>query len=99
MKKTISELRSVVYQVLLTSVLLDIINLKRRRKNLKRVKVIVDNVKYVCQNFSIGPGPIEVNKEFEIGKISEYADGSMNNWVHHVQYILPQVILYYLWHL
>ena len=38
-----------------------------------------------------GSGVIEVNKEFEITKISEYADGSMNNWVHHVQYILPQV--------
>jgi radial spoke head protein 4A len=37
-----------------------------------------------------GPGPIEVNKEFEVGKISEFADGSMNNWVHHVSYVLPQ---------
>ena len=35
---------------------------------------------------------IEVNKEFEIAKITEYADGSMNNWVHHSQYILPQVL-------
>ncbi len=41
-----------------------------------------------------GPGPIEVNKEFEISKTSEYADGSMNNWSHHVQYILPQVHMY-----
>ena len=40
---------------------------------------------------SIGPGPIEVNNDFEINKISEYADGSMNNWTHHVEYILPQV--------
>lgn len=54
---------------------------------------------YVSKCLKIGPGPIEVNKEFEIGKISEYADGSMNNWVHHVQYILPQVILYYQCHL
>ena len=35
---------------------------------------------------------IEVNKEFEIAKITEYADGSMTNWVHHSQYILPQVL-------
>lgn len=39
----------------------------------------------------VGPKPIEVNQEFEMGKLSEYADGSMNNWSHHVQYILPQV--------
>ena len=26
-----------------------------------------------------------------MGKLSEYADGSMNNWSHHIQYILPQV--------
>ena len=38
-----------------------------------------------------GLGPIEVNKEFEAGKISEYADGTMNNWIHHVEYVLPQV--------
>ena len=39
----------------------------------------------------VGPKPIEVNQEFEMGKLSEYADGSMNNWSHHIQYILPQV--------
>lgn len=37
-----------------------------------------------------GPGPIEVNNDFEINKISEYTDGLMNNWTHHVEYILPQ---------
>ena len=39
----------------------------------------------------IGSEVIEQNKEFEITKISEYADGTMGNWSHHVTYILPQV--------
>ena len=45
----------------------------------------------------LGPGPIEVNKEFEVGKMAEYADGTMNSWVHHVQYILPQVHAHYMY--
>lgn len=38
-----------------------------------------------------GQGAIEVNKEFEITKISDFADDSLSSWVHHVSYILPQV--------
>ena len=33
-----------------------------------------------------------VNQEFEGLTINEMADPSCANWVHHVQYVLPQVI-------
>lgn len=33
-------------------------------------------------------GVIEVNPEFEIDKISEFAD--ITNWCHHTSYLLPQ---------
>ena len=35
-----------------------------------------------------GTGVIEPNPEFEVGKISEYAD--ITNWCHHISYLLPQ---------
>lgn len=38
--------------------------------------------------FAAGLTVIEPNPEFEVGKISEFAD--VTNWCHHVSYILPQ---------
>lgn len=35
-----------------------------------------------------GQGVIEPNAEFEITKISEFAD--ISNWCHHISHILPQ---------
>ncbi len=35
-----------------------------------------------------GIGIIEPNPEFEVGKVSEYAD--INNWCHYIPYLLPQ---------
>ena len=40
-----------------------------------------------CTN-PIGQGAIEPNAEFEVTKISEYAD--ITNWCHHEPYLLPQ---------
>ena len=36
-----------------------------------------------------------VNQEFEGLAINEMADPSCANWVHHVQYVLPQVCVIY----
>ena len=35
-----------------------------------------------------------VNAEFEGLRAAELVDDSLNNWCHHVQYILPQVLTY-----
>ena len=34
-----------------------------------------------------------VNAEFEGLRAADLVDDSLNNWCHHVQYILPQVLL------